>query len=383
MKIWKFSLITAALLLPLPASSAVALAQTQAAMNREACAESTKADAELNMIYQQLLRQHQVDALFIRKMKTAQRAWITYRVAHIAALYPSADPRGEYGSAYPVCRCTALAEATKKRTEELRRWTVGAAEGDVCAGSTRARTDAGSSSGVGEHEGADSVFRKRWTLTAMGERSFTTNAPYLEFNVKQGRFSGSSGCNRIIGGYHVDGNELRISPVGGTKMACPGEEAQQVEASFLKALRETTRFEVQGDVLNLYAGGSPLLTFSVSATQAEAGGAAEKASVTGTVMYLQRIALSPEAVIEVKLLDVSRADAPAETIAEQRITSPGQVPVRFELSYDPRKINPRHTYAVRARITEGDRLRFTSTRSYPVITRGNPSSVEIRVDPAK
>ena len=380
MKVWKLTVIATALLLS-PVSSAVVLAQTQAAMNGEACAESTKADAELNAIYQQVLRERQSDALFVRKMKAAQRAWITYRDTHLAALYPAADPRREYGSAYPVCRCTALAEATRKRTEELRRWTGRTTEGDVCAGSTRARTEVGVLSRVAEHESANSVFRKRWTLIAMGDRSFTTNAPYLEFNVKQGRVSGSSGCNRITGGYHVDGNDLRISPVGGTRMACPGEEAQAVEASFLKALKVTSRFEVQDNVLSLYAGGSPVLTFSVGA--AEAGGAAEKASVTGAVMYLQRIALSPEAVMEVKLVDVSRADAPAETLAEQRITSPGQVPVKFEISYDPSKIDPRHTYAVQARITEGGRLRFISTRSYPVITRGNPNTIEIRVDPAK
>jgi len=215
MKTWKLSVIVAMLLLPV--SSAIALAQTQGAMNKGACDESTKADAELNTIYEQVLRERKADALFTRKMRAAQRAWVTYRDAHLAALYPAADARLEYGSVYPACRCTALAEATRKRTEELRRWTVGgAAEGDVCAGSTGARTDASASPGVGEHERADSVFRKRWTLTEMGERSFTSGEPYLEFNVKQGRVSGSTGCNRISGGYRVVGSSLRITPVAST-----------------------------------------------------------------------------------------------------------------------------------------------------------------------
>lgn len=159
MHTWKLNVIIAVLLLPVP--SAIALAQTQGAINKGACDEFAKADAELNTIYGQVLRKRPADALFTRKMRAAQRAWLAYRDAHLAVLYPAADSQREYGSAYPACRCTALAETTRKRTEELRRWTNGAAEGDVCAGSSRARTDASASPGVGEHEGADSVFRKR------------------------------------------------------------------------------------------------------------------------------------------------------------------------------------------------------------------------------
>lgn len=146
MKTWKLNFIIAALLLPV--AGTVAFSQTQAVMNRGACAEYAKADAELNTIYQQILRERKADALFTGKMRAAQRAWIAYRDAHLAALYPAANSRREYGSIYPACRCTALAETTKLRTEELRRWTDNAAEGDACAGSTRARADAGASPGV-------------------------------------------------------------------------------------------------------------------------------------------------------------------------------------------------------------------------------------------
>lgn len=358
MRAWKLNFVVAALLLPV--SSAVALAQTQAAMNKEACAESSKADAEMNTVYQQILRERQADALLIRKLRAAQRTWITYRDAHLGALYPAANPQREYGSAYPACRCTALAAATKLRTEELRQWTGdGAAEeGDVCAGSTRrARTDATAAPSVGKYEQADSVFRKRWTLVEMEGRSFATGAPYLEFNIKQGRFSGSSGCNRISGGYRVGfspgGDDLGITPVATTKRACADAEAQQVETNFLKALEATTRFQVEGDVVRLYATNDrPLLTFRVGAM--ETSNVTAMASVKGTVTYLQRIALAPGATVEVKLLDVSRADAPSVTIAEQVIKPAGQqVPIAFELRYDPRRIDERHRYALRVRILEG------------------------------
>jgi|GEM_PF-1540677 len=104
---------------------------------------------------------------------------------------------------------------------------------------------------------------------------------------------------------------------------------------------------------------------------------AATASVTGTVSYLQRIALSPTAVVSVRLVDVSLADAPATVLASQTITDPGQVPVAFELTYDPSKIDERMSYAVRAEIRAAGQLLFTTDQSYPVITKGNPNMVAL------
>ena len=101
------------------------------------------------------------------------------------------------------------------------------------------------------------------------------------------------------------------------------------------------------------------------------------ATVTGTITYLERMALASNAVVEVKLLDVSRADAPAVTIGEQTITSPGQVPVGFEIEYDPSRIDDRFSYAVRATIMEGDRMVFTTDTQYSVITRDSPTHVDM------
>jgi putative lipoprotein len=103
--------------------------------------------------------------------------------------------------------------------------------------------------------------------------------------------------------------------------------------------------------------------------------------VSGTVTYLQRMALPPTAVVEVKLQDVSKADTPATVIAEQKITTGGkQVPIAFELKYDPAKIEGKHRYAVSARILFDGQLRFTSDKAYPVLGDGvSTSGVEIVV----
>ena len=99
--------------------------------------------------------------------------------------------------------------------------------------------------------------------------------------------------------------------------------------------------------------------------------------VTGTVTYREKIALTPDATVTVKLVDISRADAPAVTIGEQVIENPGQVPISFEIEYDPSAIDQRRTYAVQVRIMEGDKLAFINDTTYSVITRDNPTHVDM------
>lgn len=98
--------------------------------------------------------------------------------------------------------------------------------------------------------------------------------------------------------------------------------------------------------------------------------------VTGSVTYLQRIALAPDAEIIVQLQDVSRADAPAVVLAEQRFTQ-RQVPVAFELVVDAAKIDPRMRYTVAARILQGGKLAFINDSAYPVLTQGQPSQADL------
>ena len=103
-------------------------------------------------------------------------------------------------------------------------------------------------------------------------------------------------------------------------------------------------------------------------------------SISGTVTYRERMAMPENAVLTVELQDVSRADAPAQAIAEQRITFAGrQVPLAFELHYDPARINPKHLYAVSASITVDGQLRFLNTSAYRVLTQGNPVKLNILV----
>ena len=106
------------------------------------------------------------------------------------------------------------------------------------------------------------------------------------------------------------------------------------------------------------------------------------ASLSGTVTYRQRVALTPEAEVQVELRDVSRQDAEAPLIAKRVIAKPGQVPIAFTLDYDPTLIETGHTYAVSARITDRGQLQFVTDVRVAVLG-GAAAPVEIVVVPVR
>lgn len=99
--------------------------------------------------------------------------------------------------------------------------------------------------------------------------------------------------------------------------------------------------------------------------------------VTGTVTYRERIALPPDAVVEVRLEDVSRQDVAATVIAAKTIAPAPPVPISFELPYDPGAIDERHSYALRATIRRGERPLFVTDAAHLVLTRGNPDHADL------
>jgi uncharacterized lipoprotein YbaY len=104
--------------------------------------------------------------------------------------------------------------------------------------------------------------------------------------------------------------------------------------------------------------------------------------VTGTVTYLERVALPPNALVTVQLVEPGGAAGPV-VLAERFIYSVGrQVPIPFEIKVDPNQIKPDAGYAVQATITSGGQVTFRSAQPVPVITGGNPAgNVQILVTP--
>ncbi|MDX8454458.1 YbaY family lipoprotein [Mesorhizobium sp. VK9D] len=103
-------------------------------------------------------------------------------------------------------------------------------------------------------------------------------------------------------------------------------------------------------------------------------------TIAGEVTYRERVALPPDAVLSVEIADVSLADAPATVIAKRKIAPAGQVPIKFEIGFDPKAIKPRRTYALQARITVEDRLLFiTDSRHQVDPLDGKPQTVVLKM----
>lgn len=99
--------------------------------------------------------------------------------------------------------------------------------------------------------------------------------------------------------------------------------------------------------------------------------------ITGEVTYRERLALPKGAVLGVRLLDVLD-DKPAVVVAERTIKPKGNVPIRFELPFDPKRIDASHVYVVEARLTARAR-EWITINPHPVLTHGAPSTVSIEV----
>jgi putative lipoprotein len=106
----------------------------------------------------------------------------------------------------------------------------------------------------------------------------------------------------------------------------------------------------------------------------------QPAVVKGTINTQQPDELPAGAVVNVQLQDTSRADAPATVLGEQMIQNPEQFPIPFEITYDSAQIDERYVYSMRVRIEVEDKLIFINTTTHHVITRGNPTELEVIVD---
>ena len=112
------------------------------------------------------------------------------------------------------------------------------------------------------------------------------------------------------------------------------------------------------------------------------------ALVSGDVTFAAQPELPPEAVLRVRLLDTTYADAPALVISELLVRDIAEEanagkPVPFLLSAE--RVNPRSTYTIIAHValSGGEAIEpgdYISTQSYPVITYGSPGHVSVMVE---
>ncbi|MCB0726039.1 MAG: META domain-containing protein [Ignavibacteriae bacterium] len=99
----------------------------------------------------------------------------------------------------------------------------------------------------------DYKLNRTWILKKLGDKDavdtdYSKGLPDLTFDVKQKRFSGNGGCNRIMGSVFIEGGTLRFGEVASTMMMCPDIE---METEFTKALAKVTSYKLTGNQLIL------------------------------------------------------------------------------------------------------------------------------------
>ena len=73
----------------------------------------------------------------------------------------------------------------------------------------------------------------------------------ITLEVDDERWAGSAGCNRYSGSVTLDGDELTMSEVLVTEIACPEEGVMEAEAAYLAAFTSVTRWSLAEDTLVL------------------------------------------------------------------------------------------------------------------------------------
>ena len=104
-------------------------------------------------------------------------------------------------------------------------------------------------------------------------------------------------------------------------------------------------------------------------------------TLTGEVFYIERIALTEEAVITIFLVDISKPDEKEHVVTEKSIKNPGQVPISFVIQFNPDEIFPSNTYSLKVKIEDRGSLLFTDDKGYPVINNGVTEDIKIKVVP--
>ena len=108
-----------------------------------------------------------------------------------------------------------------------------------------------------------------WQLTQLGDQVVNGlaggNPPSFQLQAENPRITGFAGCNRLFGGYLLNGEELKFDQIGATKMACLDETRMRLEQQYFDMLSRVAGWKITDSTLELSdAGGTRLATFAAA-----------------------------------------------------------------------------------------------------------------------
>ncbi len=90
----------------------------------------------------------------------------------------------------------------------------------------------------------------KWKVIELEGIDKLNENPTMNFEDKDHRISGSSGCNNYFGSYKLDNNKLTFSQMGSTRKMCPD---MSIENLFMNNLREVDHYQIKNDRLILFS----------------------------------------------------------------------------------------------------------------------------------
>ena len=118
---------------------------------------------------------------------------------------------------------------------------------------------------------------------------------------------------------------------------------------------------------------------AVVAAAAAACGSGSEGVISGEVRFAREVDLPEGAVVTVRLLDTSLADASSVELGRDVIHNAERLPVRFRIEYDPDQISDRNEYSLSARVELGDDLLYINDTVHTVLTQGAPRNSDVVV----
>jgi heat shock protein HslJ len=110
------------------------------------------------------------------------------------------------------------------------------------------------------------LFGVEWQLQRLGTEPVAgadhQAPPFIVF-LPQNRIAGSGGCNRLMGSYTLQGQQLTLAGLGGTRMACAG--GMDTEQRFMQLLGSVATWQIRDGRLELAdASGVVIAVFTAS-----------------------------------------------------------------------------------------------------------------------
>lgn len=103
----------------------------------------------------------------------------------------------------------------------------------------------------------------KWELKTLNDKEIklvdNSSEVYIQFNEVEKKVNGRGGCNRFFGNYELDGDKLKFSPLGATRMACPDLE---LETEFFRVLETVDAYSIKDGQLSLKSKGKVVAVFN-------------------------------------------------------------------------------------------------------------------------